>query len=87
LESGGSVTNAEIKTGFNAAIPINTFMALMPESGVKRDAVKVDEKPVENVEAVQPTKAEVRSWQKDFAMNVGISIIQRVLPFRLPKIF
>jgi serine protease Do len=84
LESASGQAVAEIKTGLNAAIPINTFMALMPQAGVKRDAVKVDETPAENVEAVQPTREEVRSWEKDFAMNVGISILQRVIPFGLP---
>jgi serine protease Do len=82
LESGGSVTNAEIKTGFNAAIPINTFMALMPQVGIQKGAITVDDKEPENVAAVQPSREEVKSWERDFAVGVGVSILQRVIPFR-----
>ncbi len=82
LESGGSVTNAEIKTGFNAAIPINTFVALMPQVGIAKGAITVDEEAPENVAAVQPSREEVKSWERDFAVGVGVSILQRVIPFR-----
>ncbi|MFM6204288.1 serine protease, partial [Planktothrix sp.] len=39
----------EVKTGLNSAIPINTFIALMPEVNVEKSAVKIDNKPPENV--------------------------------------
>jgi hypothetical protein len=44
----------------------------------------VDDKVPDNVAAVQPSREEVKSWEKSFAMNVGLSIIQRALPFRIP---
>jgi serine protease Do len=81
LESSGGTTNAEIKTGFNAAIPINTFVALMPQVGIQKSAITVDEEAPENVAAVQPSREEVRSWEKDFAVSVGTAILQRVIPF------
>ncbi|NJM47561.1 MAG: hypothetical protein HC860_16495 [Alkalinema sp. RU_4_3] len=68
-------------------MPINTFREVMGSANLSASLLTVDEKEAENVAAVQPSRSEVRSWQKDFAMNVGISIIQRVIPFRLPKIF
>lgn len=74
--TGGQV---EIKTGLNAAIPINTFKSLMSQAGMKV-ALKEDNAPAENVEATQPTKAEVRSWEKDFALGIGRAIIERVVP-------
>jgi serine protease Do len=79
VESSGGATNAEIKTGFNAAVPINLFVALMPQVGVQKGAVTVDEEAPENVAAVQPSREEVRSWEKDFAL--GVSILRNVLPF------
>lgn len=80
-ESGGQ---EEIKTGFNAAVPINTFVALMPQSGMNSSSLTRDEKPADNVAATQPSREEVRGWYKNYALNVGIGIIQRVLPVRVP---
>jgi serine protease Do len=84
LESGGSTTNAEIKTGFNAAVPINTFRSLMSQVNLDPSVLAVDDKQPENVAAVQPSREEVKSWEKSFAMNVGLSIFQRAIPFRIP---
>lgn len=69
----------EIKTGFNAAVPINKFKELISEAGVKV-AFKEDNAQAENVEATQPTKSEVRSWEKDFAAGVVTDIFKRVIP-------
>ena len=81
-ESGGGQT--EIKTGFNAAVPINTFVALMPEAGMNSSSITRDNKPADNVAATQPSREEVKGWYNNFALNVGIGIIQRVIPVRIP---
>jgi serine protease Do len=83
-ESGGGQT--EIKTGFNAAIPINTFVALMPQVGMNATNLAIDNKPADNVAATQPDRSEIRSWYKDFAIGIGIGIIRRVVPFGLPRL-
>ncbi|MFB2835581.1 S1 family peptidase [Floridanema evergladense] len=80
-ESGGQ---EEIKTGFNAAVPINTFVALMPEAGMNSSSITRDNKPADNVAATQPSREEVKGWYNNFALNVGIGIIQRVIPVRIP---
>ncbi|MBD2197653.1 MULTISPECIES: S1 family peptidase [Calothrix] len=74
--TGGEI---EIKTGFNAAVPINTFKEVISQSGVQV-AFQEDNSQAENVEATQPTKAEVRSWAQDFAAGVVNTIIERVIP-------
>lgn len=74
--TGGEI---EIKTGFNAAVPINTFKELISQAGVQV-AFQEDNSQAENVEATQPTKAEVRSWAQDFAAGVVNTIIERVIP-------
>ncbi len=78
-ESGGG--GEEIKTGFNAGIPINTFMARMPDTGIRRSKVKVDDTPPDNEDAEKVSKSDVDGWFKSFALNVGIGIIRRFLPF------
>jgi serine protease Do len=84
LESGGSTTNAEIKTGFNAAVPINTFRSLMSQVNLDPSMLAVDDKEPDNVAAVQPSRQEVKNWEKSFAMNIGLSILQRAIPIRIP---
>ncbi|MEA5582756.1 serine protease [Nodularia harveyana UHCC-0300] len=79
--SGGQT---EIKTGFNAAIPINTFKELISQTGVKV-AVKEDNSEVANVEATQPTKSEVKSWEQEFAAGIVDKIIDTFLP-RFPRL-
>jgi len=73
-----------IKTGLNAAVPINTFVALMPQAGMNSSSLTRDDKPADNVAATQPSREEIKGWYKNFALNVGIGIIQRVLPVRIP---
>ncbi|MEA5552572.1 serine protease [Anabaena cylindrica UHCC 0172] len=74
--SGGQT---EIKTGFNAAIPINTFKELISQAGVKV-AFKEDNSEVANVEATQPTKADVKSWEQEFGTAIINNIINRFIP-------
>lgn len=69
----------EIKTGFNAAVPINTFKELISQAGVKV-AVKEDNSEVANVEATQPTKAEVKSWEQEFGAGIVKEIIRQFIP-------
>jgi serine protease Do len=84
LESSGGTTDAEIKTGFNAAVPINTFRSLMAQVNLNPSMLSVDDKEPDNVAAVQPSREEVKSWEKSFAMNVGIAILQQAIPIRIP---
>jgi Tfp pilus assembly protein PilF len=42
---GTATGRALTKTGFNAAIPVNTFMAKLSEAGLKRSAILVDTSP------------------------------------------
>ncbi len=81
--AGGEI---RFKTGLNAAIPINTFVALMPQVGMNATNLAIDNKPADNVAATQPDRSEIRSWYKDFAIGVGIGIIRRVVPFGLPRL-
>ncbi|MEA5576609.1 serine protease [Anabaena sp. UHCC 0451] len=74
----------EIKTGFNAAIPINTFKELISQTGVKV-AFKEDNSEVANVEATQPTKAEVKSWEQEFAAGIIKNLIEQNIPRILPR--
>ena len=83
-ESAVGVTAVELKTGFNAAIPINTFTTLMPQVGLKESDIAVDNTPPENVAAVQPSRQEVKSWEQDFALSVGVGVLRQLgvpIPF------
>ncbi|MEB3279500.1 MAG: serine protease [Lyngbya sp.] len=79
----------EVKTGLNSAIPINTFIALMPEVNVEKSAVKIDNKPPENVDAEEVDEAEVNNWFGSFANELIKDVIRnevqrgirRVLPW------
>ncbi len=83
-EAASGAQTVEVKTGFNAAVPINTFLAIAPQVGVKPNALAIDNKPADNVVATQPSRDEVRSWEKDFAMGVGIGIIRSIVPIPIP---
>lgn len=75
----------EIKTGFNRAVPINNFVAMMSQLGMDRSALKMDDSPAENVDAEQVKQSDVDGWFKDFASGVAGRIIDRVVPrIRLP---
>ncbi|MEA5618306.1 serine protease [Cronbergia sp. UHCC 0137] len=63
---GTSEVETEIKIGYSAAVPINTFKKLIFQAGIKV-TFKEDNSPIENLKATQPTKSEVRSWEEDFA--------------------
>jgi len=77
--AGGEI---RFKTGLNAAIPINIFVALMPQAGMNSSILTRDDKPADNVEATQPSRQEVRGWYSDFK-NV-VDILRQVVPIRLP---
>ncbi|MEA5621194.1 serine protease [Cronbergia sp. UHCC 0137] len=80
--SGGSIRN---KTGFNAAVPINTFKELISQAGVKV-SFKEDNSEVANVEATQPTKAEVKSWEQEFAAGIIKNLIEQNIPRVIPRL-
>ncbi|MBE9146890.1 S1 family peptidase [Planktothrix mougeotii] len=79
----------EVKTGLNSAIPINTFIALMPEVNVEKSAVKIDNKPPENVDAEKVDEAQVNNWFGSFAQDLIKDVIRnevqrglrQILPF------
>jgi serine protease Do len=76
-EKESTAGGAEIKTGLNAAVPINSFTAVMPsaKSDLAFDNTKPDDTPT-----TQPTRQEIKSWEQDFALAVGVGIIQRFVP-------
>lgn len=86
----------EIKTGLNSAIPINTFMELMPTVGMKEKELKIDKEPPANVNAEVVNSQDVNQWFDDYANDLLEDIknqveqgiknkidrgIRRVLPF------
>ncbi|MBD2180221.1 trypsin-like peptidase domain-containing protein [Planktothrix sp. FACHB-1355] len=80
--AGGEI---RVKTGLNAAIPINTFVALMPQAGMNTSILTRDDNPADNVEATQPSRQEVRGWYGDFKNVVDVfQQLRRVVPVRLP---
>jgi len=86
-ETGEST--GEAKTGFNSAIPVNKFLELMPEVNVEKSAVKIDNKPPEDVDAEKVDQAQVNSWFENFALDVAKDLIRnevqrgirRILPW------
>ena len=82
--SGTGRGTTEIKTGFNAAIPINTFMSIASRNGISTNGVTVDQTQAKDEVAVQPSRQEIKSWEKDFAKEVGLQLI-RSLP--IPSLF
>lgn len=86
-ETGEST--GEAKTGFNSAIPMNTFIELMPEVNVEKSAVKIDNKPPENVDAEKVDDTQVNNWFDNFAQDLIKDVIRnevqrglrRILPF------
>jgi hypothetical protein len=81
-ESGGG--QEEIKTGFNAAIPINTFVGLLSQVEMQLSQLTVDKSAPDNVDAEEVKQGDVDRWFKAFAFNVGIRIIDRIPRPRLP---
>jgi serine protease Do len=75
----------EVKTGFNYAIPVNTFVEMMPQVGMDKSALKVDNKPPENVDAEKVKEGEVDNWVADFGKEILKDVIRgglrRLLPF------
>lgn len=57
----------EIKTGLNSAIPINTFMQLMPAVGMEEKELKIDNEPPANVDAEVVDPEDVDNWFDDYA--------------------
>ena len=79
----------EVKTGLNSAIPMNTFIELMPEVNVEKSSVKIDNKPPENVDAEKVDDTQVNNWFDNFAQDLIQDVIRnevqrglrRILPF------
>ena len=75
----------EVKTGFNYAIPINTFVGVMSQVGMEKSALKVDNKPPENVDAEKVKQSDVDNWAADFGKEILKDVIRgglrRLLPF------
>lgn len=75
----------ELKTGFNSAIPINTFVGMMSQVGMEKSALKVDNKAPENVDAEEVKKSDVDNWFGNFAQDLLKDVIRdgirRLLPF------
>ncbi|MGB8685961.1 MAG: serine protease [Microcoleus sp.] len=75
----------EVKTGLNYAIPINTFVGMMSQVGMEKSALKVDNKPPENVDAETVKESDVDNWAADFGKEILKDVIRgglrRLLPF------
>lgn len=75
----------ELKTGFNSAIPINTFVGMVSQVGMEKSAFKIDEKPPANVDAEKVEPGEAKGWFSDFGKDIVKDVIQRgirrILPF------
>jgi serine protease Do len=76
---------AQIKTGFNLAIPINTFVSQMSQVGMDKSALKIDEKQPDNVEVETVKQSDVDNWAADFGKEIFKDVIRgglrRLLPF------
>lgn len=76
---------AQIKTGFNLAIPINTFVSQMSQVGMDKSALKIDEKQPDNVEVEKVKQSDVDNWAADFGKEILKDVIRgglrRLLPF------
>ena len=82
-EVGGGAE--EVKTGLNSAIPINTFMGMLSQVEMNSSLLQLDDSVPDDVDAEDVAQSDVNSWFDEFAFNVGVGIIERVLPFpRLP---
>lgn len=79
--AGGEIPN---KIGFNRAVPINTFMAMMPQMEMNRNQLQLDEKPPENVDAEEVSQADASDWFQSFAAAVAVDLIREAVPIRLP---
>lgn len=79
----------EIKTGLNSAIPINTFVEMMPEIGMDKKLIKIDNEPPANVDAEVVKTEDVDNWFGDYADTLIKEVIKdqiergirRILPF------
>ncbi len=80
VETGSGKQEADIKTGFNRAVPINTFVGLMSQVGMERSALRVDDKPAESVDAEKVSGKDVNSWFNDFAKITGQQLLRQLLP-------
>ncbi|MEY3868966.1 MAG: hypothetical protein RLZZ338_2857 [Cyanobacteriota bacterium] len=76
---------AEVKTGFNLAIPINTFVSQMSQVGMDKSALKIDDKPPANVEVEKVDPQKSQDWFSNFGNELLKDIlrdtIRRILPF------
>lgn len=85
VETGSGTQIAEVKTGFNRAVPINTFVAMSSQVGMDRSAFKVDDSAPENVDAEEVKQSDVNNWFNNFAAGLAERVIDRVVPrIRLP---
>ena len=92
-EGGQSVKTTEgqeeVKTGFNYAIPINTFVGMMSQAGMEKSDCKMDNKATENVDAEKVDDTQVNNWFDNFAQDLIKDVIRNevqrglrhILPF------
>jgi len=83
-ESESGATGIEIKRGLNAAIPINSFTAIMPSFNLNKSDLAFDNAKPDDTPTTKPTREEVKSWEQDFALSVGVGILRQIgipIPF------
>jgi S1-C subfamily serine protease len=71
----------ELKTGFNAAIPINTFKSLMAQIGMSQSDLKVDNSAASDEPAREIPRNELNDLYKEFGLGIIRVVIRRFLPF------
>ncbi len=82
----GGTANEEQKTGFNFAIPSNTFVAFTENVAFLSDGDLVfDDDPPEDIDAEEVNESDVDQWVEAFAFelleDIGRRVIDQILPF------
>ncbi|MDJ0735893.1 MAG: serine protease [Nostocaceae cyanobacterium] len=87
INEATSLEQGADKTGRNLAIPITSFMALnLKEFGIKLPKLKIDNSPADNDKAETPSKDELKSWYNNVALGIGLGIVERAIPIKIPRI-
>lgn len=77
-EKESTASGVEIKTGLNAAVPVNSFIAIMPSLNLNKSDLAFDNSKPDDTPTTKPTREEVRSWEQDFALAVGVGVLRQI---------
>jgi serine protease Do len=79
-EKESSAAGVEIKTGLNAAVPVNSFTAVLSSLNINKSDLAFDNAKPDDTPTTQPTRQEVKSWEQDFALAVGVGVLRQFIP-------